>query len=161
VVGAQVYGLIADWEVKSLNDAGFEVVGLEPGKPRTVAFMHKDRRLAGSVAVEPGDGPIEVRLAPCGSAIGGVVDQDGRALTGALSTLVLYDRRCEQIPKVIGLWTQDETLTADQDGRFRIEGLNPYLIARVAFRPGSRPDVFLEPEKSKKAILHHLTARPG
>ncbi len=161
LVGAQAYGLIADWEVKTLDDASFEVVGLEPGKPRTVSFVHKDRRLAGSVTIEPGAGPLDVRLGPCGSAIGRAVDADGRPLPGALIVLVFYDRRGEQIPKGIGLWPQDEVLAADQEGHFHIDGLNPDLVARVGFRPGPRPDLFLEPDESKEEILQHLTARPG
>ncbi len=161
VVGAQVYGLLAEWEVKTLDDASFEVVGLEPGKPRAVSFIHKERRLAGSVAVKPGDGALDVRLVPCGSAIGRVVDQDGRPLPGTLVMLVFYDRRGEQIPGGIGFWPQDEIQAADREGRFRIDGLNPDLTAHVGFRPGSRPDVFLEPEQSKAKILDHLTARPG
>jgi RNA polymerase sigma factor (sigma-70 family) len=161
VVGAMVYGLSSGWGMKTVHGASFEVVGLEPGRPRTVSFVHKDRRLAGSVAVEPGDGPLEVRLAPCGSAIGRAVDEDGRPLAGALVELVLYDRRGEQIPKGIGFWPPDESWSADQEGRFRIEGLSPDLTVRVGFRHGSRPDVFLVPEKSKEAVLHHVTARPG
>jgi RNA polymerase sigma factor (sigma-70 family) len=161
VVGAQVYGLLAGWEVKTLEQAGFEVIGLEPGKPRTVSFVHKDRRLAAVVAVEPGDSPLDVRLVPWGSAIGRAVDPDGQPLRGASVGLVFYDRGGEQIPKGIGFWPSDEDLTADREGRFRIEGLHPDLVARVGFRQGSRPDVFLEPEKAKAEILQHLTARSG
>jgi RNA polymerase sigma factor (sigma-70 family) len=161
VIGALVYGLSVDWEVKTLDDDRFEAIGLEPGKPRTVSFMHKDRRLAGSVALEPGDGPVEVRLAPCGSAVGRLIDPGGSPLAGAMVMLGLEDRRGEQVPLNIGLWPSGEIFTADKDGRVRIEGLNPDLVARLSFRPQMPPDTWLIPEKSKEAALYHLTAKPG
>jgi hypothetical protein len=161
VLGALVYGLSVDWDVKTLEGPEFEVIGLEPGKPRTVSFLHKDRRLAGSVAFEPGDGPVEVRLAPCGSAVGRLIDPDGSPLAGAMVMIGLHDRGGEQIPLNIGLWPSGEIFTADKDGRVRIEGLNPDLIARLSFHPPTQPDTWLVPEKSQEAVLYHLTARPG
>ncbi len=160
VAGAQVYGLSVDWEVKTLDDASFEVVGLEPGKPRTVSFLHRERRLAGSVAVEPGDGPVEVRLRPCGSAIARLVDADGSPLAGAMVRPGFEDRRGDQIPFNIGFWPAGETFTSGKDGRVRIEGLNPDLVARLYFRLRTAPDTWFVPEKSKEAALYPLTARP-
>ena len=161
VDGVIAYGLAANWQVKTLDDETFEAVGLEPGKPRTVSFIHKDRRLAGAVLIEPGDGPVEVRLAPCGAAVGRLVDGDGQPLAGATIHLVPQDHRGEMFPGNIGLWPEGEVFTADKDGRFRVEGINPELSVHVAIHPRSRPDVFLVPEKSKEAILEHLTAKPG
>ena len=161
VVGALAYGLSAGWTVKTLDDDNFEVDGLEPGKSRTVSFMHKDRRLAGAVKLEPGHGPVRVQLAPCGSATGRLVDQDGQPMAGARIMLGLLDHAGHRIPGNIGLWPQEEVFVADKDGRFRIEGINPALSVAVGARSGSQPDVFLEPEESRKAILQHLTARPA
>jgi hypothetical protein len=123
--------------------------------------MHRERRLAGSVAFESGEGPVEVRLAPCGSAVGRLVDPDGSPLAGAMVGVSLQDRRGEQIPGGMGLWPSDELFTADKDGRVRIEGINPDLVVRLGFRPQAPADTWLVPEKSKEPILYHLTARPG
>ena len=71
------------------------------------------------------------------------------------------DHQGKLVPMNIGLWPGGEIFTADQDGRFRVEGINPALGVQVAVHPRSRPDVFLTPEKSKEAILQHLTAKPG
>jgi RNA polymerase sigma factor (sigma-70 family) len=161
VVGTMAYGLSCEWKAKTLDAADFEVIGLEPGKPRTVSFMHRERKLAASVSVKPGDGPVEVRLAPCGSAVGRLVDPDGSPLAGALVGLVLSDRGGEQIPGGMGFWPSDELFTADKDGRARIEGINPDLVVRLGFRPAAPADHWLVPEKSKEPILYHLTARPG
>jgi RNA polymerase sigma factor (sigma-70 family) len=161
LAGVIAYGLAANWQVKTLGDATFEALGLEPGKPRTVSFIHKARRLAGAVLLEPGDGPVEVRLAPWGAAVGRLVDGDGQPLAGATINLGPEDHRGEMIPGNIGLWPEGEVFTADKDGRFRVEGINPDLSVHVAIHPRSRPDVFLVPEKSREAILQHLKAKPG
>ncbi len=161
VDGVIAYGLAANWQVNSLYDATFEAVGLESGKPRTVSFIHKARRLAGAVLIEPGDGPVEVRLAPCGAAVGRLVDRDGQPFAGATIHLGPQDHRGEMLPGNIGLWPDGEVFTADKDGRFRVEGINPELSVRVAIHPRSRPGDFLVPEKSREAILKHLKAKPG
>ena len=161
VAGALAYGLESHWEVKTLDDASFEVTGLESGKPRSVSFMHKGRRLAGAVALEPGEHPVEVRLAPCGSAIGRVVDQDGHPLAGASMMLTPEDHSGHPVPGGIGLWPQGEGFAADQDGRFRVEGINPELSVTITCHPRSRPDIFLVPGKSKKPALEHVRTRPG
>jgi RNA polymerase sigma factor (sigma-70 family) len=161
VVGATVYGLTSDSEVKTLESATFEAVGMEPGKPRIVSFLHKDRRLAGAVAFEPGGGPIEVRLAPCGSAVGRLVDTDGRPLAGALIGISVRDRRGVPIPLNSGLWPAGEFVNADEQGRFRVDWMIPELIAHLSARPGSRPDDFLVPEPAKRAAFEHIEAKPG
>jgi hypothetical protein len=161
VDGVIAYGLAANWQVKTLYNATFEAVGLESGKPRTVSFIHKARRLAGAVLIEPGDGPVEVRLAPCGAAVGRLVDRDGQPFAGATLHLMPQDHRGETIPLGVGLWPESELFTADKDGRFRVEGLNPELGVGVSIQPRSRPDVFLVPEKSREPTLKHLTTKPG
>ena len=161
LAGVIAYGLAANWQVKTLGDLTFEAVGLETGRPRTASFIYIARRLAGAVLIEPGDGPVEVRLAPCGSAVGRLVDGDGHPLAGAMVQLQPQDHRGELFPLNVGLWPEGEVFTADQDGRFRVEGINPALGVRVTIHPRSRPDVFLVPEKSKQDILGHLKAKPG
>src|SRR5262249_56534779 len=117
-----------------------------PGKPRTVSFMHKERRLAAAMAFEPGEGPIEVRLAPCGSVVGRVVDPEGQPLAGAMIRPSLKDRRGQQIPLNIGLWPSGEIFTTDEQGQFRVDGITPELIVHLSARPRLHPDVFLIPE---------------
>jgi hypothetical protein len=147
--------------VKTLDDASFEVTGLEPGKPRSVSFMHKGRRLAGAVAMEPGEGPVEVRVVPCGAATGRLVDPDGQPVAGPYLMLIPRDHSGHPLPGGIGLWPQSEGFAVDKGGRFRVEGINPELGVGVDIRSRSQPDRFLVPEKAKEAILSHLKTRPG
>ncbi len=161
VTDAVAYGLFANWQIKALDDATFEAIGLEPGRTRTVTFFHKGRRLAGAVLIGPGVGPVEVRLEPCGAAVGRLLDGYGEPLAGATIRLAPQDHRGQSFPGNLGIWPDGEIFTADQDGRFRVEGINPALGVRVGVHPRSRPDVSLKPEKAKEAILKHLTSRPG
>lgn len=153
--------MAANCQVKTLAEPTFEAVGLEPGRPRTVSFIHKARRLAGAALIEPGEGPVEVRLVPCGAAVGRLVDGDGQPIAGAMLHLMPQDHRGKVITLGIGLWPQGETFTSVADGRFRVEGINPMLGVAVSIRPRSRPDVFLVPEESRQDILGHLKAKPG
>ena len=161
VAGVSAFGLAANWQVKTLDDETFEVVGLEPGRTRTVSFLHKERRLAGAVLIEPGEGPIEVRLVPWGAATGRLVDGDGEPLAGAMVQIQPLDHQGRVDPFHFDFWPSGEGFPADQDGRFRVEGINPALSVSVTVHPRSRPEVFLMPEKSKEAVFKHLTTRPG
>ena len=159
IVGVQAYGLGSNWEVKTLEDASFEVTALEAGKPRSVSFMHKGRRLAGAVALEPGDSPVEVRLAPCGAATGRLLDQEGQPIADAYIMLHPEDHSGHQLPGGIGLWPQGEGFNVDKDGRFRVEGINPALSVLFDARLRSQPGVFLVPATSNDGL--HLKAGPG
>ena len=145
----------------SICDVGGGGGSAVAGLSKAFAAAPAGAGLAAAVAFGPGEGPIEVRLAPCGSAVGRVVDPDGQPLAGARIGISLRDRGGEQIPLNIGLWPSGEFFSADDQGRFRIEGLTPDLIARLSARPRSRPDVFLIPEGAKRAAFEHLEAKPG
>ena len=161
VVGAQAYGLSPTWAVKTLDEATFEAAALEPGNPRSISFMHKERRLAGAVQLEPGDGPVEVRLVPCGSAVGRLVDAEGQPHADATMILLPLLHGGDPIPGGSGLWPQGRGFHTDKDGRFRLEWINPDLGGAVDVRPRSQPDRFLVPEKSREAIFRCLKTRPG
>ena len=162
VVGAQAYGLESTWVVKTLEDATFEVTALESGKPRSVSFMHKDRRLAGAVALEPGDGPVEVRLAPCGAATGRLVDPDGQPMADAYimlhphaTTAAIRSRSASASgPRARA---SPSTRTAGSASRASI----PRWAWASTSTPRSQPGRFLVPEKSKEDPFRHLKARPG
>ena len=124
--------------------------------------MHKERRLAGAVQLEPGDGPVEVRLVPCGAAVGEARRRGGpasRRCHDRSSSRWLH--RGDPIPGGSGLWPQGRGFHTDKDGRFRLEWINPDLGVAVDVRPRSQPDRFLVPEKSREAIFRCLKTRPG
>src|SRR5262249_55036492 len=136
--------------IKTLSDGTFEVHGLEPGHPRQLVFAHKDRRLVGAVILKDEDlrseAPLEVRLGPPGSGKGRLGDRDGLPLAGAtLSVMTVEINGMDNLPPGHGaLWPDDETFTADADGRFEVTGLKPgvkcFIGVHIKARPSTRVD---------------------
>ena len=66
--GALAAGLRHDWfwgPDWPLQTDEFAALGLDPARPRLLGFVHRDRKLAGSVVVRGNEeGPLTVRLAP-------------------------------------------------------------------------------------------------
>ncbi len=126
LAGAQPRGLTDWWGAwgKPLSTAEFEVTGLAPSDVRQLAFLHPDRRLAGSVILRgKSQGPIDVKLAPWGTITGRLVDEDGQARPGVeLGWQDNQKRRVEEGPGSL-----PEHVKTDVDGRFRLEGLAPGL----------------------------------
>ncbi len=153
---------------KTLDDDNFEVDGLEPGKSRTVSFLHKDRRLAGRGQASSrghGLGPRCSSLA-CGSATG----RPGRLRRGyAIAGRPDHARVAGSQPGTDpGQYRRSgpvsEVFVADKDGRFPgIEGINSCGLS-VGRRRG--PIGLSSPTSSSSRgspgwpILQHLTARP-
>jgi len=158
VVGAQAYGLTGDWQVRTLETADFRILGVETGHDRVVAFTHRARRLAGSVVVPgPGDEPMTVTMAPCGAAVGRLVDEDGLPMAGVRLRSVPNDGEGKRLPIGTGFWPEGEHVRSDADGRFRIDGINPTLSLTVDVEGPYRSGFYLRPD----AIMGKLKARPG
>jgi RNA polymerase sigma factor (sigma-70 family) len=151
VAGARCYGLSSTWgSIKTLPDATFEVHGLEPGYPRQLMFAHKERRLVGSVILKDedfkSDAPLEVRLGPPGSVKGRLVDEDGLPLAGATLSVMSFELNgLDNLPPGHhALWPDDETFTADADGRFEVVGLKPGVKCFIGVQLKTRPNVRLD-----------------
>ncbi len=157
VTGATAYNLSANWDVTVLEGADFVAVGLEPGKTRTVSFVHKGRRLAGALLASAGEGKVDVRLAPCGSAAGRLVDPDGQPIADAVIRTMMLDHDGRVLPGMVG----NEHFATDRDGRFRIEGIHPELGVALDIFPRARPDRFYQPEPARREVLKRLKSKPG
>jgi protocatechuate 3,4-dioxygenase beta subunit len=67
-------------------------------------------------------GPLTVKLRPCGSASGRVVDPDGRPVAGF---------RIDVIGMGLRFPSDEQVVTTDREGRFRAEGLVPGQVYRL------------------------------
>jgi len=134
---AQVYGLqnLGSWE--TLKDAAFQVVALQLATKkesdkqhsgRTLVFLHAADKLAGSVSLRGDEaGPIRVKLEPWATALGQIVDPEGKPRANV--TLQIRVKR----PRLGGGSIDHEParIRTDAAGRFRIEGLAPALPYQI------------------------------
>ena len=143
VVGAEAYGLSAcDWSgtghSRALDADTFEVGGLEPGHPRLLVFTHKARKLVGAAVLKDEDlkstAPLEVKLVPAGAITGRLLDEDGLPWAGATLSVWMSD---PDRPPSLGFGCAfGEEVTADAQGRFRIEAFVPGVETEVTIGPG-------------------------
>jgi hypothetical protein len=83
VTGVTVVGLTALAGEEVLDSASFTVQGLNPRRSRDLFFYHQGQEL-GQVVTVRGDEtePLTVRLAPCGSVVGRLMDQRSNPVPG-------------------------------------------------------------------------------
>jgi RNA polymerase sigma factor (sigma-70 family) len=138
VVGALAYGLSArDWSgtgrSRALDADTFEVGGLEPGHPRLLVFTHGARKLVGAAVLKDEDlksnAPLEVKLFPAGAITGRLVDDDGLPWAGA--TLDVWMSDPDRPPSLGFGCAFGEKVTADAQGRFRVEAFVPGVETEV------------------------------
>jgi protocatechuate 3,4-dioxygenase beta subunit len=128
----------------TLRAAEFTVRGINPKAPRQLAFHHKGKNLGFFLRELPADkdGPLIIKLQPCGSISGRVVDADGQPVAGL--RLQIGDPRTA----LGGYWN----VTTDKEGGFRAEGVVPGLECKVWPREKGgylASDVIVESGKNK------------
>ncbi len=164
VTGTRVYGQTSRWgQIQTIDGDSFEIRGLERGHPRLVLFTNQDLDLVGSVLLNDddikSDTPLIIRMERAGSVKGRLVDADGQPLSGAKLQSTTYDSDSINLPPgPDGLWPDNETFTADADGRFQVDGLKRHAKTTIhVIGAGTRPNVRL----STKSVLKDLTLEPG
>jgi RNA polymerase sigma factor (sigma-70 family) len=112
------------------------IFALDPDKPRTVVFLHADRKLA-ALATLRGDEkePVVVQLAATAVLTGRVLNDDGQPLAGA-DVYTHYSTPLSQ--PLINLLDRNRLPQTDREGRFRLEDIVPGVPLKVGFRKGQR-----------------------
>jgi protocatechuate 3,4-dioxygenase beta subunit len=144
LTGVKVTGLVQRYDQETLEGAEFTVRRINPKAKRQLVFHHKDKNLGFILKELPGEkaDPLVIKLQPCGSVSGRMVDRDGQPRAGL------------RIDISAGFYgTTHHELTTDKDGRFRAEGLLPgaqyqVFLARLQ-RDGGLASVTVEPSKHK------------
>jgi RNA polymerase sigma factor (sigma-70 family) len=165
VVGAEAYGLSArEWSgtghSRALDTDTFEVGGLEPGHPRLVVFTHRARKLVGAIVLKDEDlksnAPLEVKLVPVGAITGRLLDDDGLPLAGATLDVEMFD---PDRPRGFAC-SFGEKVTADAQGRFRLEAFVPGVQTEVYIAAPDRRGVLLDGgDALRKPVLKPGEAR--
>lgn len=136
LTGVRVHGLSAWGEVKTLDGSMFKAIALNPAQPRTLVFMHKERKLIGRIRLGGDEKePVTVRLQLGGVLIGRVVNEDDKPLPG-VAVSVYY-------PLNAANWLANDvagkrSIQTDADGRFCIEGIFPDLKCGLTLRKGGK-----------------------
>jgi protocatechuate 3,4-dioxygenase beta subunit len=102
-----------------LDSAEFRVLGLRPGRPRTLTFTQEAMRLSTELRLRGDEsGPFEVRLAPWATLTGRLVDRPGKPRAGV--QLVAKDWQEAVTDPSRAVLPDQKT---DHNGWFRFEGL--------------------------------------
>jgi RNA polymerase sigma factor (sigma-70 family) len=135
-------------DTKTLKTPEFTVEGIDPRAERQLIFFHQEKKL-GLFIKKLGiaaRGPLVVKLLPCGSTVGRLVDPSGEPVAGG--RILVGGVTSEQVG---GGYYQ---LTTDKTGRFRIDGLVPgfpyhimvkgvigRIFATATVEPGKQKDL--------------------
>jgi beta-lactamase regulating signal transducer with metallopeptidase domain len=123
LAGARIVGLqdhFRVWSHEPLSSAEFVVEGIGQGASRDVLAYHKDKKLAGAFVIGPDDaGPITIKLEPCGTVIGRLLDGGLPMADAELTSYGVNNDPKHEIGSLPG------GVKTDGDGRFRAEGLVP------------------------------------
>jgi RNA polymerase sigma factor (sigma-70 family) len=106
-----------------------QVYDLAPDKMRVVVFFDPERRLSGAAFLQGDEQkPVEVRMKPTGTAIGRLVDEEGKPIAGALVRIIFPGGAMPE-----PLAEEIETTRSGSDGRFKIGTILPDLPFTFTF----------------------------
>jgi hypothetical protein len=126
--------MMHSYQLELHERSSFRVRGVDPGRPRTVIFLHPKKKL-GKVEIVQADQPrpLQVRLEPLGGLVGRVLDAEGRPQVGLQVRARLGRKDDNFLPTMFqfeeGLreYQLDPLGKTDAGGKFRLDGLMPGL----------------------------------
>jgi beta-lactamase regulating signal transducer with metallopeptidase domain len=123
------------WGHQPLPSAEFEVHSLGPDAKRGLLFYHEGKKLAAAYVVKPGEnGPLSVRLEPCGT-LSGRLTENG---VPSAETQMTCDRPYEMNDARYEHGSLPGAIKTDKDGRFQVVGLVPGLKYSLRVWKGNR-----------------------
>jgi len=127
LAGVVASGMTAQWPTTfplKASDRPVTVYALDPAHPRRLIFLHREKKLGGTVMVRGDEKePVAIKLAPLGSVTGRFLEGEGEPLVGAAIGLNCPDRTAFELYRYIG--TTAPSVKTDKEGRFTIPGVVP------------------------------------
>jgi RNA polymerase sigma factor (sigma-70 family) len=124
------------WDNQPLQTAEFKAVAVDAKRPRSLVFLHPEKKLGGTVRMTGEEkGPIEVKLRPWATVTGRLVDAEGRPQANIrLGFVMSLD---DTDPAGVGD-LPDREMKTDAAGRFSIGGFVPGLRYNLTAIDSSR-----------------------
>jgi RNA polymerase sigma factor (sigma-70 family) len=158
---------IIRWDMfghERLGSDAFTAGGLKPGRPRMLAFYHREKKIGKVLVLQGGETkPLNVRLESLGAIAGRVLDAKGRPWSGLnVFVSVTYEDKTypPEFPWFDSSWrklTRFETKT-DREGKFHIDGLLPGLKYNLFVFEG---ELVIQPEVALPYRADDLTVKSG
>ena len=124
-------------EAETDGDGRFRFAGLPPGA--TISLLARAPGLRGTLTADAGPGPVEIRLAAAATLEGRVTDAGGHPASGV--PVLLGPRQSDpgEESTAADLVAAGSARTfTDDDGRYRLDSLEPVRSLAAALRPGGR-----------------------
>jgi hypothetical protein len=140
LAGAKAVGLGGqEFQPTTFPTDAFTAYALDHSRPRTMYFVHADRKLVGSVTVRGDEKePPVAKLRPWSEVIGRVLDHDGKPVGKAQVWFQMAQSDKDESIRS-KLYGHRHTTTTDADGRFRLPGMFPdYEFSVHVNKPGYR-----------------------
>ena len=139
--------------VPTFTTAEITIGGLHPkGQPQQLYLLHKERKLWAAIQVKGDEnGPVAVKMQPCATVTGRVVDPDGKPVRGVIVEFSPTEHRENSLLR-LKLFGSSHTVTTDAEGRFTFER----MFSDVEFSLGA-----MRPGFSDEAGLKSLTLKSG
>jgi RNA polymerase sigma factor (sigma-70 family) len=155
--------LTLSYQLNLHEQSSFRVRGFDPGRPRTVLFIHPEKKLGKVIIVRENQrDSLQVRLEPLGAVTGRILDAEGRPRVGLQVHAPINEKQPNLVRTLflfeIGLKQHhlDPLARTDADGKFRLDALMPglkytLLVGEEESKPGTRivKDLTVESGKIK------------
>ncbi len=141
--GVKLVGLGPFSPPPTFANSEITVGGIDPmGKPVQLYLLHKKRHVCAELKVKGDEtSPIAVRMQPCGTVTGRVVDSGGKPVTGAQVIFQMTDGVADRLLRQRMFQGASQTAT-DADGRFSFTNMFPdvefdMFVSLPGFRRGA------------------------
>ncbi|MGQ0637173.1 MAG: M56 family metallopeptidase [Planctomycetaceae bacterium] len=136
-----------------------ELTGLEVDRRRLVLFLQMERRLGRAAIVEHAT-TEEVRLQPCATIVGRLVDRAGKPVANKSVSATIPETEFAVSKASRSWWFTVQYVTTDSEGRFKFDAIPPGVRYQVYYDSNASADVPVI-RAGQSVDLGSLTVKPS